>query len=178
MDKSTQPTGNRDKQLLPLLPCNQPEDSTAFLIDRPSFFTLAFFPWQLLQYFSQIQLESFTDMHTHTEAFWNFLFSGDGTPQPLAYKVLSIIGLSKHTHYWPHVDCWHVNYDVQLAWETILNKTEWYQWRFHDYENCFWSSFPFIVHIYVALPCIRYLKSHGFVGWNRTVEATFLLFWS
>lgn len=72
VDKSTQPIGNRDKQLLPLSACTQPEDSPAFLIARQSPSMLAFFPWRPHQYFFfffQIQLESLTDTHAHTLRF-------------------------------------------------------------------------------------------------------------
>ena len=59
----------------PTLTVQPTSGSTAFLIAGQSFSIVAFFLWQLLQYFSQIQLESFTDVPAHIEALWSFLFS-------------------------------------------------------------------------------------------------------
>lgn len=89
VDKSTQPIGNRDKQLLPLSPCTQPEDSPAFLIARQSPSMLAFFPWRPLQYFFFPNPAGILNRHAcaHTEVPWNFLFSGNQMLQPLALDV-------------------------------------------------------------------------------------------
>lgn len=88
MNKSTQPIETGTSHC-PTLTVQPTKPIPAFLIAGQSLSMVAFFLWQLLQYFSQIQLESLTDVPAHSQASWSFLLR---TPPPLAYECVSISG--------------------------------------------------------------------------------------
>ena len=83
MIKSTWSRGNRAKPL-PHSHCATDQRTHCFPNRWATFFRLGILPLTIASVFSQIQLEPFADVPAHTEASWSFLFSGDGTPQPLA----------------------------------------------------------------------------------------------